>query len=160
MLRRSHAYLDKVTRFTTLPQTLYRVQAKLPTKLRDYDTQMALKRTSYDLKLRDGHMVMPSEGETFTGPNGMSLRPDGDNMRRILAGFKGSPTVFTLPVGLQLPPTLVVLHEHTDHWSMQARVPMPFADFNHELTKLLEAAPKQTREEFIAAADDEDNQDN
>ncbi len=55
------------------------------------------------------------------GPNGMSLRPDGPTMRRTLEAFKGTPIIFSFLVGLQLPKGLVLLHEHTDHFSLQAR---------------------------------------
>ena len=105
-------------------------------------------------------------GDTFTGPNGMSLRPYGPNMHSILTAFKGNihilihtysyihtyilthketeivklcvcvcvcvcvcllsshpgePRVYRLHMGLVLPEGLVVLHEHTDHYSMQVR---------------------------------------
>ncbi len=77
----------KVTRFRVIPLTLYRVQAKLPVSLRDYDTQRALNRSSFDLKLHNG-LVLPAVGDTFTGPNGMSLRPKGQVMEDLVRGFK------------------------------------------------------------------------
>lgn len=150
----------RVARFTVLPQTLYRIQANMPVKLRDFDTQQKLNRTSFDLKIIDGLVRPAPPGDDFSGPNGMSVRPSGENMRRIVDGFKGNPTVYTLPVGLKLPESLICLHEHTDHFSIQVRQPMTFDAFNAELTKLLEAAPRQTIDQYRAAANDVDDQDN
>ena len=152
-------YATKVTRYEIVPQTLYRIQPRLPVTLRNYDTQMALGRTSFDLKVKDG-LVHPAVGEEWIGPNGMSLRPAGNVMRRILDEFKGTPTIYTLIPGLKLPDDLIILHEHTDHYSLQLRVPMTLEAFNARLTEFLQSLPSQTREQFIAAMDDEDNQDN
>jgi hypothetical protein len=63
------AAAQKVTRYTTVPQTLYRVQTKLAVSLRDFDVQTAKGRTSYDLKVHSG-LVQPAVGPFFTG-----LRP-------------------------------------------------------------------------------------
>jgi len=53
-------YIDKV------PVDLARVQSGRNVRLRDYETQKALKRFSYDLKLQDG-LVMPADGPNFIG---------------------------------------------------------------------------------------------
>jgi hypothetical protein len=44
--------------------------------------------------------------------------------------------------------------------AVQAAEPMPLAELNDRMTKLLATLPTQTREQFLAAADDEDDQDN
>lgn len=151
--------MSKVKRFTVVPQTLYRVQAKLPVNLRCFDKQMALGRSSFDLKVQDG-LVRPAEGPTFTGPNGMSLRPASDVMKRIVENFVGTPTIYTLIPGLALPDKLLLLHEHSDHYSMQVREPMSLDDFNQTLTLFLKTLPSQTKEQFLAARNDEEDQDN
>jgi hypothetical protein len=151
---------SKLTRFLIVPQTLYRIQPRLPVALRDHASQVALGRTSFDLKVHSDNLVHPVTGDVFTTPNGMSLRPPSDAMRRILSSFRGTPTIYTLVPGLKLPDNLILLHEHTDHFSMQVRVPMTLADFNSTLTAFLQSLPSQTKEQFEAAMDDEDNQDN
>jgi hypothetical protein len=58
---------------THLPFPLARVQSGDNVRLRDYETQVKLKRFSYDLKLRDGK-VWPAEGENFIGmSNGLFI---------------------------------------------------------------------------------------
>jgi hypothetical protein len=163
-----------VRKFQTLPLTLYRIQASLPVRLRDYDTQMAKGRFSYDLKLHlhhyddDDHdhgggkkmVVMPAVGDEWIGPNGMSLRPATDTMVGILQQWRGEPTIFRLNEGLKLPDHLIVLHERDDHWSLQTTVPVPLDDFNATLTELLQSAPAQTRQQFIEQLEDLNDQDN
>ena len=90
----------------------------------------------------------------------MSLRPDGPTMRRILETFKGEPTIYSFLPGLQLPKGLILLHEHTDHFSLQAAEPMTLDDLNERMTSLLATLPTQTRQQFLDAADDPDDQDN
>ena len=144
-----------VKRYEIVPCTLYRVQAKLPVRLRNYDEQMALGRTSFDLKVIDG-LVRPAVGPEFTGPNGMSLRPAGDVVRNTVAKLKNAVTVYSFLPGTPLPDNLLLLHEHSDHYSLQVREPMTFDEYNHALTEFLKTLPSQTKEQFLAAMDDED----
>lgn len=148
-------------RFTRLPLTLYRIQPRLPVSLRDYDSQLAKGRSSFDLKLRDG-LVQPVPLNTpYEGPNGMSLRPAEEKMLGILKNLKGNPKVYRMHEGLLLPEPLVVCHEHTDHYSMQTQTPISLVEFNAALTDFLNSLPPpMTREQFFAAMDDEDDQDN
>jgi hypothetical protein len=147
-------------KFTTLPLTLYRVQSRLPVKLRSFDQQILLNRTSFDLKLHNDLVLPIDPSKGFKTPNGMSLRPPSETMIRILKEFKGSPTVYTLRCGLELPEDLCVYHEHTDHYSLQTTVPISLPDFNKKLTEFLESLPVQTREQFLEMAEDVDDQDN
>jgi hypothetical protein len=149
----------KMKRFTQLPLTLYRIQSKARVNLRDYFEQIAKGRTSYDLKTVKG-MVMPMEGDKFHTPNGMSLRPNSPMMKTILENFRGSPRVYCLPVGTTLPDGLVVIHEHSDRYSMQTTVPIALAELEDKMTALLAECPSSTKEQFLAALDDEDDQDN
>ena len=105
-------------------------------------------------------MVLPMEGDRFHTPNGMSWRPNSANMLDILRNFKGSPTVYCLPVCMTLPPGLVAIHEHSDHWSLQTQVPVPLAQLNQSLTELLTGLVSTSKENFLAAQEDEDDQDN
>lgn len=149
-----------VKRFTTLPITLYRIQRKLPVTLRDFDTQQAKGRASFDLKIHSDGLVHPAEGETFIGPNGMSLRPGNDTMLNILHNWKGDTMVYRLNEGLELPKELIVLHERDDHYSMQTTEPVSLEDLNARITDLLEECPVQTKEQCIDQMEDLDDQDN
>ncbi|KXS19844.1 hypothetical protein M427DRAFT_52692 [Gonapodya prolifera JEL478] len=148
-------------RYTQLPLTLYRIQARLPVSLRDQATQWSLGRRSFDLVLHDGKVrALPTTTDAFTTPNGMSPRPFGPKMAEILRQFRGSPLVYRLHEGTVLLDSLCVWHVHTDQWSMQTTVETSLHDFNQELTRLLESVPPQTREELFAEMEDKDNQDN
>jgi hypothetical protein len=62
-----------IGRYDRLPTELARVQSGKKVSLRDYETQRAEKRYSYDLKLVNG-LVMPAKGPNFIGmlfENGM-----------------------------------------------------------------------------------------
>ena len=147
-------------RFTRVPTTLYRIKSQPSVRLRDYQIQMGLGRTSYDLKLVD-QLVQPLPiPSSFHTPNGMSLRPAGPNMISILERFRGSPIIFTLACGLELPQGLCLYHEHSDHYSLQTTVPVALQDFNESLTRFLSALPRQTKDQFLAQMMDEDDQDN
>ena len=149
----------RITRHLTLPVSLFRIQPKLPVMLRDYDTQMALKRTSFDLKLHQG-LYMPATGDEFIGPNGMSLRPATPKMLDVLRNFKGTPRVYAMHEGLALPEGLVILHEHSDHYSLQTTVPIALSEYHARVTAFLQTLPNVTKDEFLAQMEDENDQDN
>lgn len=150
-----------VSRFKKLPVTLYRLQNALPTRLRDYAVQMAAGRQSYDLKLNpDDGLVHPAQGDTWIGPNGMSLRPATESMYHVAKNYRGNVTVFRLQEGLLLPQGLVLLHERDDHYSLQTDEPVTLDTLNDRITALLETCPTQTRDQFVAQLEDPDDQDN
>ncbi len=147
-------------KYLTVPLTLYRIQPRLPVSLRAYDIQMAKGRTSFDLKRHNG-LVLPISPDThFHTPNGMSLRPAGENMTRILQNFKGEPSIFTLVCGLRLPDGFCIYHEHTDHYSLQTTEQIELGAFNAKLTEFLKSLPFQTRAQFMEQQEDIDDQDN
>ena len=148
-----------VKRFSKLPITLYRIQARLPVSLRDYDTQVSMGRKSFDLQLHDGK-VLPAVGDKWIGPNDMSLRPGNETMLNIIKNWNGDATVYRFGEGLILPIELVVIHERDDHYSLQTTIPIALDAFNQRLTQFLEASPNQTKEQFIAQLEDYDDQDN
>jgi hypothetical protein len=147
-------------RYTQLPLTLFRIQPRLPVSLRDYAEQMANGRTSYDLKTYDT-IVRPMPADSpFHTPNGMSLRASSEKMATILREFRGEPRVYRMQEGTLLPSGLVVLHEHTDHYSLQVSEEMALAQFNQKLTDYLKTLPNVSKAEWLAAFDDVDDQDN
>ena len=148
-------------RYTRVPLTLYRIQSSPIVNLRDRASQFARRRQSFDLVVHDDGLVHPMAGDRFHTPNGMSLRPPGDTMRRIIEQFKGKDArVYRLQEYMELPKGLVILHEHTDHYSLQTSEPIPLADLNKKLTDFLGSLPSQTKQEWIEQYDDEDDQDN
>lgn len=152
--------MSKLIRYTVVPQPLFRFQTGNVIKLRDYATQVAKGSRSYDLKLHN-QLVLPMEGDTFHTPNGMSLRPSTPKMHSLLSQFVGaSPNVFCLMEGLQIPEGLVLIHEHTDHFSLQTAVPIPLAELNKKLTDFMATWPVQSREDFFRQLNDPDDQDN
>ncbi|KAJ3402891.1 hypothetical protein HDV05_008164 [Chytridiales sp. JEL 0842] len=148
-------------RFTRLPITLFRIQPRLPVSLRDYDTQLAKNRSSFDLKLHNG-LVLPMESKEFTTPNGMSLRPANEKMVKILEAFRGGDDlrIYRLQENSLLPEDLVVFHEHSDYYSMQVAKAMSLGQFNQRLTEYLMTLPSQSKSEFMEWYNDVDDQDN
>ena len=147
-------------KYTRLPVTLYRIQPRLPVSLRDFSKQQQLGRTSFDLKVHEGLVKPLSNPSTFTTPNGMSLRPVGENMLKILGAFKGEPMVYRIHEGLELPKDFLLFHEHTDHYSLQTSKDITLKDFNEKLTFFLKSLPNQTKTQFLQQLDDEDDFDN
>ncbi|KAI0323967.1 hypothetical protein GY45DRAFT_487068 [Cubamyces sp. BRFM 1775] len=125
-------------RYNHVPVELARVQSGRNVRLRDYETQKALKRFSYDLKLVDGK-VMPADGPNFIGPNGCSLRePLSPTFQEVVRNFRGANIlVYVLKEGTPLPETLQILHEHSDHYSLQCTKPMTLDELNAECTKFI-----------------------
>ena len=127
-------------RFTaTTPITLFRVQSGGAVKLRPEAAARAAGRHSYDITERDG-LVWPRDAvePNFLGPNGMSMRPMGTMLSVIVGTFKArSAVVFEVPQGTPLPPELVLLHEHTDHYALQPSQRMQLAELNAVLSRFL-----------------------
>ena len=121
---------------------------------------MAAGRQSFDLKIHDDGLVHPAHGETWIGPNGMSLRPATENMLHIAKNYRGNVTVYRMQEGMDMPDGLVVLHERDDHYSLQTDEPVPLEELNSKLTHFLETLPKQTRDQFVDQLEDPDDQDN
>lgn len=152
--------MKPMARFSYAPISLYRIQSNLPVKLRDYERQISLDRQSFDLKLHNGLVHPMPEGSPFYTPNGMSLRPASEKMIEILKAFRGSPSIYRLHEGLPLPKHFVILHEHTDHYSLQTTEQVTLELFNKRLTEFLQSLPPpQTKEKFLESLDDIDDQD-
>lgn len=75
-----------------------------------------------------------------TGPNGASLRPGGYNMGEILLRYRGKFNLIQIPAGIvstalcvkswvdwfagiAIPAGLILIHEHSDHYSLQTTEP-------------------------------------
>lgn len=152
---------QKVSYYKKLPVTLYRIQKTDVTTLREYESQMAKNRKSYDVTLDENGLVKVATGEEWIGPNGMSLRPATDSMLRIAQAFRGEQRVYRLDEGMELPDGLIVLHERDDHYSMQTTEPCTLEELNQKITNLIqEIGDYQTLDQFIDQLLDEEDQDN
>ncbi|GAA5858300.1 hypothetical protein JCM8547_004639 [Rhodosporidiobolus lusitaniae] len=129
---------------------MFRVNAG-PRDLRDHDTQVSKGRHSYDLHLEkaDGFVYPLRDPSKFATPNGASLRPDGPMFQEIVRNFDvPNAVVWELDEGLPLPSELILYHEHSDHYSIQTRVPMPLPELNERITRfLVDNCHMYTREE-------------
>ncbi|KAH9454147.1 hypothetical protein Pst134EB_014243 [Puccinia striiformis f. sp. tritici] len=134
----------------TFPVELARVQSGRNVNLRNYESQVKLKRLSFDLKTHDGK-VLPALSPNFLGPNGCSLRePFSPTFQEVVRNFRGTNiVVYIIPKGTFLPKKLTLLHEHSDHFSLQCTEPMSLAELNKEITQFFtNSARAITKEEF------------
>ncbi|KAJ6260500.1 hypothetical protein Dda_4726 [Drechslerella dactyloides] len=123
-------------RFRSLPIELFRVNNGLDVRLRDRAAQLKFGRRSFDLIVRDDGLVHPMLGDTFEGPNGASMRPNSPYLSEIVANFaEEDAVIYRVAQGTPLPDELVVLHEHTEHYSVQCSRPMPLPDLNRRVTE-------------------------
>lgn len=85
------------------------------------------------------------------GPNGASFRPNTYNLQNTVRLFKAPEfQVVKIPQGTQLPPELVALHEHTDHWSIQCTKPMTLYKLNGFVSRLCQnKGTTYTKEQFL-----------
>ncbi|KAI5849588.1 hypothetical protein DFP73DRAFT_541133 [Morchella snyderi] len=141
-IRRTYSSISRgplLGRYTTVPVDLFRVSATPKVVLRDFDTQNAIGRTSYDLHLGSDGLVHPKPGPNFEGPNGASMRPNGPTLQEVIRNFRGrNTTVYRLPEGTELPEQLILLHEHSDHYSLQTTEPVELKELNNRLTDFLQ----------------------
>jgi len=131
-----------------LPVSLFRIQSGVNVRLRLEAAQKAAGRESFDISAHEnGKVVLPrvppvpggaATEELFLGPNGMSMRPKGSMLAVLFARFRAQRVlIFEVPAGTRIPPELCVLHEHSDHYSVQPAVRMGPAALNTALTAFL-----------------------
>ncbi|KAI9319559.1 hypothetical protein DFJ73DRAFT_635296 [Zopfochytrium polystomum] len=137
-------------RHRVVPVDLFRINNTDKVVLRDYAAQFYLGRPSYDLVVAEDGMVHPRDGPNFEGPNGASVRPNGAFLQELVRNFRARNTViYRLPEGLELPPELVILHEHTDHHSIQCTRPMTLEELNERVTELCKVhGERMSKNEF------------
>ena len=136
-----------IGKFSKCPLPLYRIQAGKGVKLRDYDKQMALNRRSFDYTLRDGLIQPMTASEFFEGPNGMSLRPGGPVLGEVIANFRGN-VIYCIPEGFEFPDDVILFHEHTDHYSLQTKVPIKPSALEQKFTRIMEQCELLTKDDY------------
>ena len=135
-------------RYKTFPVTLYRLQQKKEVLLRDFMTQTNLGRNSYDFRLGEDGLIHPNESEFFIFPNGMSLRPLGLTLKNVAMTYKFK-YAYEIPMNTPIPENLILLHEHTDHYSLQSSIKCTPEELNDRLTKFLKKQTLMSKENFV-----------
>ena len=139
-------------RYNKTPMVLYRVQNGEKVILREHSEQMKLKRTSFDLKLGADGLVHPALGPNFIGPNGASLRPAGFVFGEIVANFRGPRMrIIEIPSGVDLPKELMLLHEHSDHYSLQTSEKRTLRGMHYESPLLVPTSPRTELNAILTA---------
>jgi len=131
------------------PVTLYRFQSAKEIKLREMISQLKKNKSSYDFTLFNG-LIKPIELVNFERPNGMSLRPMGSNLKKIAKTYKYN-YAYEILKGTKIPEelNLILVHEHTDHYSLQTSVECTEEDLNLRLNKFIESSKLMTKEEML-----------
>ncbi|KFG79617.1 hypothetical protein MANI_029713 [Metarhizium anisopliae] len=104
--------------FKRFPKQLFRVNNGRPINLRVWSPR----RHSYDIFAENG-LVKPKALDplSYAAPNGASMRPNSPYQQSLVSWrFRGSDmVVYSVPKGTRLPDDLVLVHERSDHYSLQ-----------------------------------------
>jgi len=75
-------------------------------------------------------LMMPTKGNYFVVPNGLSLNPRGKILDHLLEVSDGTDQIIQIAKGTQLPDSLVLLWEQPECYSLQPRVAMTLDRFD------------------------------
>ncbi|PNY23832.1 Uncharacterized protein TCAP_06225 [Tolypocladium capitatum] len=104
--------------FRRFPKDLFRVNNGLQVQLREWSP----KRRVFDIKVSD-RWVKPLALDplSYQAPNGASMRPNSPYQQQLVSRlFKGRDViVYSIPAGTHLPEHLLLVHERSDHYSLQ-----------------------------------------
>jgi hypothetical protein len=124
-----------IGKFKTTEIELFRIQNGPSTKLREFAAQQRKNSKSYDLVAQPDGLIHPKTSEFFEGPNGSSLRPIGPVIFEVVSHWRGKDArIYRIPKGTKLPDNLILLHEHSDHYSLQTTEPVKLSELNKRLT--------------------------
>ncbi|UNI13307.1 hypothetical protein JDV02_000064 [Purpureocillium takamizusanense] len=137
--------------FRKFPKELFRVNNGPFVKLRVWSPQ----RHTYDIFIEQG-LVVPKalDPSSYVTPNGASMRPNSPYQQSLVSWrFRGDNTiVYAVPEGTRLPDHLLLVHERSDHYSLQPTTPMTVDDLNARITEFFRAnAEAFTREQWLKA---------
>ncbi len=136
-----------IGKYKVFPITLYRLQQKKVVKLREMSSQLELGKSHFDFTLKDG-MVHPNNTDKFIGPNGMSLLPLGQSLSKVAKTYNFS-YIYEISAGAEIPDDLILLHEHTDHYSLQTSIICSPNDFDKRLTLFLQKQKSLSKDDFL-----------
>jgi len=79
------------------------------------------------------------------------MRPNSPYQHRLLNMFRGRDSlVFILEKGTALPDDLILVHERTDHWSMQPANEMSLEALNIKMSTFFKTCPSISIPEWFA----------
>ncbi|RSM03313.1 hypothetical protein CEP52_007461 [Fusarium oligoseptatum] len=135
--------------FRKFPKELFRVNNGPQVKLR----VLQPKRHVYDIVTENG-LALPKalDPSSYIAPNGASMRPNSPYQQSLVSWrFRGNDTiVYSVPEGTTLPDDLLLVHERSDHYSLQPAMKMTIDDLNSKITQfLITNAMALTREEWM-----------
>jgi hypothetical protein len=137
----------KLTKTNTVPVDLFLVANTKKIKLREFNEQKKLGRTSFDYVLVD-KVVKPS-GDEYERPNGLTLRANGLNLWDFVSVFRGKGDVTLIPENTVIPPELVLVYEGNDHYSLQTSKDCEPKVLNEALTKFFAVNDTIERKTFF-----------
>ncbi|KAG9252686.1 uncharacterized protein F5Z01DRAFT_222684 [Emericellopsis atlantica] len=135
--------------FRRFPKELFRVNNGRKVQLRTWTPR----RRVYDISLTNG-LVQPkaTKPTSYEAPNGASMRPNSPYQQSLVSWrFRGDDViVYGVPEGTALPDDLLLVHERSDHYSLQPAVSMTITELNGKITRFLTANSRVfTREQWI-----------
>ncbi|KAG6062686.1 hypothetical protein E4U30_003513 [Claviceps sp. LM220 group G6] len=138
--------------FRKFPKEIHRVNNGLSVKLRAWSPH----RRSYDIVTKQHGLVEAKalNPPTYVAPNGASMGPNSVYQQSLVSWrFRGSDViVYSVPKGTSLPDDLVLVHERTDHYSLQPAEQMTIDNLNTKITEFMRANAKVfTREQWLKA---------
>ncbi|KND92483.1 hypothetical protein TOPH_02733 [Tolypocladium ophioglossoides CBS 100239] len=140
-----------IATFRSFPKELFRVNNGPQIRIRPWSP----KRHVYDILVKNGR-VQPKalDPSTYRAPNGASMRPNSTYQQHLVSElFQGSDVlVYAVPKGTRLPDNLILVHERTDHYSLQPAQDMTLDALNDKATSFFLAHAKlYTRNQWLKA---------
>ncbi|KAI0972089.1 hypothetical protein F4678DRAFT_68024 [Xylaria arbuscula] len=109
----------------------------------------------YDIVAQNGRVEPKAlNPQTYVAPNGASLRPNSPYQQSLVSSrFRGSDVIiYGIAKETQLPEDLLLVHERSDHYSLQPGVSMSTEELNSKITEFMwKSARMYTREQWLEA---------
>ncbi|KAG9254762.1 uncharacterized protein F5Z01DRAFT_681295 [Emericellopsis atlantica] len=135
--------------FKRFPKEMFRVNNGRQVKLRAWIPR----RQVYDISAMNG-FVQPkaTDPKCNEAPNGASMRPNSPYQQSLVSWrFRGDDVVvYAVPEGTALPTDLLLVHERSDHYSLQPAANIPALELDAKINRFLTAHARAfTREEWL-----------
>ncbi|KAI1078583.1 hypothetical protein F5B20DRAFT_547651 [Whalleya microplaca] len=141
-----------IATFRRFPKELFRVNDGRQIKLRVWSPQ---RREVYDIFAENGRVEPKALNHaTYVAPNGASMRPNSPYQQALVSWrFKSqNMVVFGVPEGTELPEDLLLVHERSDHYSLQPARSMTIDDLNGKISLFMaEHARVFNRDQWMKA---------
>ncbi|PMD61573.1 uncharacterized protein K444DRAFT_587759 [Hyaloscypha bicolor E] len=129
-----------IASFKVTPLEIFRVNKGPSIFLREWAAFPPQRFTIFDLHTYEGKVLPKALNKaTYQLPNGASMRPNGRYQQALVRRLAGRDwIVYSIPKDTPLPEELILVHEHTDHYSMQPAIEMSLEDLNQQVTQFLQ----------------------